>query len=147
MAYEGTKLTTLELGPILDNSTLGELGEVKVVQVGSFTASSTTAVDLFTLPEGSRVLDVVSITAATGANAGVNIGTSDTADYFADELSADVRSSAVAEGSANTGIGLVTGEALTVQGIVGDTAASSGTVTIAVEYTLVPASIVNPSSY
>lgn len=151
MAYSGTKFSTLEVGPIEDNSTLGNIGNVRLSKVVTFDPTSTAgaAETLFTLPAGSRLIDIKVISPPSDAtNETVDIGTSSTADYFGAEVAIGGTGSALADDLLGAGAGTVLSEALTVTGNAGATAYSGAeNVTLDFEYVLEPASVVDPSSY
>jgi len=149
MSYRGTRFNTVEVGPLVDDSTLGNLGNVRLSYVATFDPSSTSAIDLFTLPEGSRLIDIKVISPPSDAtNETVDIGTSSTADYFGAEVVIAGEGSALADELMGSGAGSVLSEPLTVTGVAGATA-YSGTenVTLDFEYVLDPASVKDPSSY
>lgn len=100
----------------------------------SFDPTSATQVLLGTYPKGSIPLSITSLGGATGGtNPTVDIGTVADNDGFANELDAD----GFAE---NAGTGALTGVALTtdtaVYGKVGASAATGGTTTVLIRYTM-----------
>lgn len=100
----------------------------------SFDPTSSSQISLGFLPNGATPLSVTSLAGATGGtNPTVDIGTSGDDDGFADELDADT----LAE---NAGTGALTGVLLTtdteVFGKVGASAATGGTTTVLIRYTM-----------
>lgn len=109
-------------------------GNVRLSLVGSFDPTSASQVSLFTLPAGSRPLDVISYGGATGGtNPTVDVGTADD-DGLANELDADAVSSAVADGTGGALLGTVLADDTEIFGKVGASAATGGTTTVVVEY-------------
>ena len=101
---------------------------------GSFDPTSATQISLGTLPIGAIPLAVLSLGGATGgANPTVDIGSSGDDDGFANELDAD-------DVDVTGGTGALTGIELTaateVFGKVGASAATGGTTTVLVQYTM-----------
>ena len=103
---------------------------------GSFDPTSSSQVSLGVIPKNAVVVDVISYGGATGGtNPTVDIGTSDE-DGLANELDADGVSSAVAAGTAGALINTVLSSDTTVYGKVGGSAATGGTTSVAVLYTV-----------
>jgi hypothetical protein len=112
------------------------LSSGEYVLVGSFDPTSSSQILIGTLPANARVIDVVSLGGATGGtNPTVDIGTSDD-DGLANELDADGVSSALAAGTTGAQFGTVISATSTtaVYGKVGASAATGGTVTVAIRY-------------
>ena len=154
MTNRATKLTQLIVGPVSSvedyaDSASESRGEVVLTQRASFDPTSASQVDLFTLPIGARVLDVVSLGGATGgASPTVDVGISGgDDDAFANELDADGVSSALAAGTTGASYGAILTADTVVAGKVGASAATGGTTTIEVKYALATNSIADPSSY
>lgn len=115
-----------------------DAGDVLLMQVAevSFTAATDESFEVFTLPQGARVVDfLVREGSVTVTNASINIGTSATADYFVDELVLSGDTSAVQGGTLNTGgfdVELASPTAVFVG--IGDTNATDGSATIVCIY-------------
>lgn len=109
------------------------LSQVVLSFVSSFDPTSTGQVSLGTLPKGGRPLGIDSFGGATGGtNPTVDIGTAVDPDGFANELDAD--DVAFNDFGALTGIALTTDTE--VFGIVGAAAATGGTTTVLIKYTM-----------
>lgn len=96
----------------------------------SFDPTSSTAIQLGTIPPNAKVVDVVSFGGATGGtNPTINIGTTTTANELASGLRGDVTRSAMATNTiasgANTVVSAVT--SAPIYGKVGGSAATGGT--------------------
>jgi hypothetical protein len=104
---------------------------------GSFSATSATQVAIGTLPAGARVTDVISYGGATGGtNPTVDVGTVGDDDGFGAELDADAKSSAVAAGTSGVLLNTLLTANTVVYGKVGASAATGGTTTVLVFYTI-----------
>jgi len=103
----------------------------------TFDPTSAAQILLGTLPVGARVVDVVSEGGGTGGtNPTVDVGTVATSDGFANELKANAVSSAVAAVTGGTLLGTLLTVATPVYGKVGASAATGGTTTVRVVYTV-----------
>jgi hypothetical protein len=115
------------------------LAGVELKLIATFDPTSSTQVLLGTLPIGAIPMDVVSFGGGTGGtNPTVDIGTSGTTDLFANELRADVTRSAIASTTAGTGLGTQLTAATPVYGKVGGSAATGGTVKVAIRFVVLP---------
>jgi hypothetical protein len=103
----------------------------------SFDPTSATQILLGTVPAGARIVEVVSAGGATGGtNPTVDIGTLATADGFANELRADIKSSALAAATGGTLLNTLLTANTAVYGKVGASAATGGTTVALINYTL-----------
>jgi hypothetical protein len=103
----------------------------------SFDPTSATPVLLGIAPPGARVLDIISYGGSTGgASPTVDIGTLATNDLFANELKANLVSSAVAAVTGGTGLGALLTVATPIYGKVGASAATGGATVVQVNYTV-----------
>lgn len=98
---------------------------------GSFDPTSSSQIELFTLPNGAIPLEMTGLAGATGGtNPTVEVGTSGNDDGFAVEMDADAVN--FGETGALTGITLTADTP--VFGKVGTSAATGGTVTVLMNY-------------
>lgn len=105
---------------------------------GTFSAAAATAVTLGVLPKNSVVLDVISYGGGTGGSSPtLHVGTAADDDGFANELDADGVSSALAAGTTGALINTVLEADTTVVGLKGASAATGGTASVAILYTVI----------
>ena len=107
------------------------LGDVVLVQIGSFTATSTSADTGIKLPQGARPLSIVAYGGATGgSNPTVDIGTATSLAVYANEVDADATHAAAFAVLNTTAVAADTA----IYGRVGASAATGGTFTFALNY-------------
>ena len=112
-----------------------DVAGVMAVARGSFDPTSSSQVELFTLPAGSVVVDVLGYTGSSGGtNPTVDIGTSGSSAGFANELLSDTQTSAVSAATGGALINTVLASDTIVYGKVGASAATGGTTAVAVLY-------------
>lgn len=123
-------------GPIRDGKDKDNtIGYPILTLSGSFDPTSASQVSLGYLPDGAKVIDVVSYGGATGGtNPTVDIGTSGNDDGFANELDADGVSGAVSAGTTGALINSAVSGITEVFGKVGASAATGGTTSVIVKY-------------
>lgn len=101
----------------------------------SFDPTSSAQILLGTTPANCRVIDIVSEGGATGGtNPTVDIGTSGTTDGFANELAANIPSSAAAANKAGTLLFTKLAAETPIYGKVGASAATGGTTTVQIHF-------------
>lgn len=109
-------------------------GSVTLTAQGSFDPTATSQVALFTLPSGAIPLATQSFGGATGGtNPTVNIGTSGDPDGIAAGLDAD---GTAFDGASGALIGTAFTTDTAVYGVVGGSAATGGTTSVAVWYVM-----------
>ena len=112
-----------------------DVSGVMAVARASFDATSATQIELFTLPAGAIVVDVLSYGGGTGgANPTVDIGTSGDDDALANELAVDKTESAVSGGTGGTSLNTLFSAPQTIYGKVGASAATGGNAVVSVLY-------------
>jgi len=148
-----TGLSQVLIGPVTHASKdVGDVndprGEVAITKFATFDPTAAPQ-DLFTLPKGARVIDVISYGGATGGvSPTVDIGITGAGASLANELPADAaQTSAVVSATGGPGLGAVQVADTFVVAGVGASAATGGTQTVAVVYHLDTASITDPSAY
>lgn len=110
---------------------------VMAVARASFDPTSVSQIELFTLPAGAVVVDVLSYGGSTGGtNPTVDVGSLADDDGFANEIDADSQAAAVSDGLAGALVNTVLAADTVVYGKVGSSAATGGTTSVAVLYVM-----------